>query len=646
MSAGEPVAHFGLGQDTRIDRLTVTWPDQHVDTFHDLPADRLYTVVEGKSPQPQSKPAQPTLTWFTPSQGLAIIRHDEVVYDDFARQPLLPWKLSQSGPGIAWGDADGDGHDDFYVGGSAGHPGGLYTGDGHGTFQPAPQTAFSSSADEMAPLFLDANGDGFQDLFVVTGGVECEPDSEDLCDRLYFNDRTGRYVPAPADAIPDLRESGSTCVAADFDRDGDLDLFIGGHVIPGQYPRAPSSRLLRNDGGKYTDATDALAAGLSTAGIVTSAVWSDTDNDGWLDLLVATEWGPVRLFHNQDKRLIERTHEAGLTRHSGWWKSIAPGDIDHDGDIDFIVGNLGLNTRYRPGPDEPNLLYYGDFAGDGHPQIIEAKKTQSGLIPLRGKSAMAKIIPGLNDRYPTHHLYASAMLTDIVGKELLESALKLEANIAASGILLNDGKGVFAIRPLPALAQAAPIHGIALADVDADGHLDLLVAQNSYSPHRETGRMDGGVGLLLAGHGDGVFRPVWPNQSGVMVAADARGLSTADLNGDGWIDLVVGVNQGELHAFENAVTRTNRVLSLRLQGQRGNPTAVGSRITMRLKGGEQHTAEVYAGSGYLSQSESTIRFGLGSTGEVDRIEVRWPRGKTTVHRVNLQPAPIILKEED
>ena len=321
------------------------------------------------------------------------------------------------------------------------------------------------------------------------------------------------------------------------------------------------------------------------------------------------------------------------------------GDIDNDGDIDYVVTNLGLNTRYQPSPAEPCQIIYGDFAGNGDAQIVESQVTPSGLLPVRGMSAFEKVIPNLRAKYPTHHLYAAATLTELLGGPALETAFKLNVNTAESCVLRNDGRGVFKFEPLPRLAQIAPSHGLALADVDADGNLDLLLAQNSYNPQRETGRMDGGAGLLLMGSKEGIFVPVWPNQSGVIVAADARSLTTCDLNGDGWVDFLVGVNNGEIHAFENTIPKTNRALCLKLQGQGGNPTAVGAQVTVHLKNGGFRTAEMLAGSGYLSQSDSALRFGLGTTGEVDRVEVRWPRGKSTTHQVRLQGNSTVLREE-
>ena len=325
MSAGEPAAHFGLGGDERIIRLAVEWPGGAVSEFRDLPADQTHTITE---PSPTTVPRGPETTLpalFKRSQALPDARHVEEPYDDWAVQPLLPWKLSQLGPGLAWGDVDGDGRDDLYMSGSRSQPGKLFLNEGQGKFHQSAGPAFAAAHNEMAPLYFDANGDGFLDLFVVSGGVQGEPGSEQFRHHLYLNDGHGRFSPAPEKTLPDLRDSGSVAVAADFDRDGHMDLFVGGRSIPGKYPLPPSSRLLKNDQGRFVDVADSLALGLRQAGLVTSAIWSDVNGDGWLDLLVGCEWGPVRLFHNQQGHLVERTREAGLADHLGWWSGIAAG---------------------------------------------------------------------------------------------------------------------------------------------------------------------------------------------------------------------------------------------------------------------------------------------------------------------------------
>lgn len=645
MSAGEPAAHFGLGNDARISRLTVEWPSGAVSEFRDLPADQAFTVSEPPPPATAAEPETPPSTLFKRVGCLAAAVHAEAPFDDWARQPLLPWKLSQAGPGLAWADVDGNGRDDLYLAGSLTKPGQLHLNEGQGRFRAGVPLPGAVPREEMAPLFFEVNGDGFPDLLIVSGGARAEQGSEALRHQLFLNDGKGGFVLAPTNTLPDLRDGGSVAAAGDFDRDGAVDLFIGARCSPGKYPQTSSSRLLRNQQGRFVEVTDSVAPGLRQAGLVTSAIWSDVDGDGWLDLLVTCEWGPVRLFVNEGGRLVERTREAGLAEHLGWWRGIAAGDIDNDGDIDYVVSNLGLNTRYRPTAEEPCLLYYGDFAGNGDPQIIEATVNAQGVFPMRGLGPFEKVLPNVREKFPTHHRFAAATLPDLVGTQALNAASKLTVNTSESCILRNNGHGVFSFEPLPRLAQIAPIHGVAFADIDGDGNLDLLAAQNFYSPQRETGRMDGGVSLLLMGNGRGSFSPVWPDLSGIMVPADARSLATCDLNGDGWVDFVVGVNNGPVYAFQNSVPKTNRMFAVKLQGRRDNPTAAGSRVSVHLKHGGMRTAEVYAGGGYLSQSDSTLRFGLGTTGEVEKVEVRWPRGQSSTHPAPLQGNPVVLREE-
>ena len=629
-----------------IDRLTVEWPDGCHQSFDNVPADQLHTITEPSTPAPlPSRPETPA-PLFSESSALPPVTHEEEPFDDFQRQPLLPRRLSQLGPGLAWGDVDGNGHDDLYVSGTRRKPGGLYLNDGQGRFRQALETQFATGADEMAPLFFDANGDGHLDLYVVTGGVAGGAGDETLRDRLYLNDGKGHFTPAPRETLPDLRDSGSTIVAADLDRDGDLDLFVGGRSIPGRYPLTPNSRLLRNDSGRFTEVTDELAPGLRLAGLVTSAVASDADGDGWVDLLVTCEWGPVKLFHNEAGRLIDRTRQAGLADRLGWWNGIAAADLDHDGDIDYVITNFGLNTRYEATAEAPCRLYYGDFAGNGDPQLIEAAVTPAGLLPLRGKSALEKVIPGLKERFPTHHSFAAALLPDLLGVKPLDTAYRLEVNALESGVLLNDGKARFAFRPLPRLAQIAPAFGVVARDFDGDGNADLFLAQNCHSPQRETGRMDGGVSLLLLGRGDGTFEPVWPNRSGLAVPGDAKSAAAADLNGDGWLDLVVGVNDGALRVFENRGSETRRTLVVKLKGRAGNSTAAGARVIVHLGGGVKRTAEVHAGGGYLSQSSGSLLFGIGPAAQVERVDVRWPNGQSGSHQPAAGATVIRIQQEE
>jgi len=416
-------------------------------------------------------------------------------------------------------------------------------------------------------------------------------------------------------------------------------------VIPGAYPLAPHSRLLRNDAGRLVDATEQLAPALAKTGLVTGALWSDADGDGWLDLIVAHEWGPVKLFHNDAGRLVDQTRESGLADRLGWWNGIAGGDLDGDGDVDYVVTNFGLNTKYHATRQRPALLYYGDFDGTGRNRLVEAEYEEGTLFPIRGKSCSTRAMPHLAGKFSTYKEFALADLPAIYTPQCLKDAERFEANTLESGVLLNDGGGHFAFHPLPRLAQVSPCFGVAVTDVDADGKADVYLAQNFFTPQLETGRMDGGMSLLLRGRGDGSFDPVGPDESGLVVPGDAKSLAVADLDGDGRPDFVAGVNDAPLVSFVRQPVRHGASLAVRLAGKAGNPTAVGARVTLHLRGGTRQTAEVYAGSGYLSQSSPVLFFGLGQGGAADRVVVRWPDGGETSHPVPAGTTTITLRRE-
>jgi hypothetical protein len=534
-----------------------------------------------------------------------------------------------------------------YLSGAAGAQGVLRINEGDGTFGwrylEAPWT--NVAREEMSPLFFDADSDGDEDLYVVSGGVECEPNDQVLRDRLYLNDGSGQFKLAGDDALPDLRDSGSIATAGDFDRDGDLDLFVGGRSIPGQYPLAPRSRLLGNEGGRFSDVTEQLAPHLSRRGMVTSALWSDADDDGWLDLLVTYEWGPVRLFRNDGGKLVDHTQAAGLAQRSGWYNGIAAGDVDGDGDIDYVVTNFGLNTKYHhPTADKPVMIYYGDYEGAGTKRIIEAKYQGKTLLPVRGKSCSTDAIPSLGEKFTTFHDFAIAPLEEIYTSRHLDDADRFEANSLESGVLINDGSARFTFQPLPRLAQISPGFGVVLTDVDGDGKLDLYIAQNFFGPQRETSRMAGGVSLLLTGNGDGTFEPVWPDRSGLMVPGDAKGLAAVDFNDDGWIDLAVAVNDSPLQVFENRGHPTHRTVTVHLQGRPGNLNAVGSRITAQLSDQTTQTFEIHAGGSYLSQSAAPFTLGLGPTANLQTLTIRWPNGQKTTHSPQPDQKRITIKQ--
>ena len=618
MSTSEPVLHFGTGDFNSVQKISIEWPSGITQELEDLACNQTYTIIESDAGVSVATGAESGASpLFERSQQFLNIRHEELTYDDFERQPLLPNKYSQLGPGMAWGDIDGDGDNDLFVGGAAFSSGQLILNQGEGIFEVSKIDVFAkhSKSEDMAPLFFDADGDSDLDLYVVSGGVECEPGDEVLQDRLYFNDGTGNFE--LSDGLPDMKFSGGCVVASDYDRDGDLDLFVGGRIVPGEYPTSPRSVLLENEGGRFKDVTE-LVDGLKECGMVTSAMWSDVDGDDWPELLATIEWGPVKLFMNSKGQLAEQTEAAGLESRVGWYNSICAGDIDNDGDTDFFVGNFGLNTKYKANDQTPAVMYYGDFEGTGRRRIVEAKFEDGVCLPRRGLSCSSHAMPMVKEKLPTFHEFALADLSEIYTEDRLSESLKLSANNLESGFLINESNPDsprFRFEPLPRIAQASPIFGCSLNDVNGDGNLDLYVVQNFYGPQRETGYMDGGVSLLLTGNGKGRFAPVMPSESGLVVAGDATSLTAIDLNEDGNVDFVVGKNDAVLEVFLNQSPASKKASELH---EMVRNLSEGTKVYIRLPNGSTRLHEITLGGGYLSQSPKMIFGDL----EIEKVEVR------------------------
>ncbi len=634
----EPIAHFGLGSQDAVDRLVVEWPGGKRQEFRDLAANARYTVTEPAGPAPGARPVPPPAPdpLYVPAKDFPLVVHQENTFDDFMLQPLLPNRMSQWGPGIAVADIDGDGDEDFALGGASGSPTQIGLNQGGGRFAVG-RLASEQPLEDMGLLFFDANGDGHQDLYIVSGGSEYRPGLPAYKDRLYLNNGKGNFLPAPPGALPDCYDSGSVVVAADYDRDGDLDLFIGGRFIPGSYPETPSSRLLRNDGGRFTDVTAAVAPALAATGLVTAALFSDADADGWIDLLVAHEWGPVKLYRNREGSFDDVTEELGLAPLTGWWNSLAAADFDGDGDMDYFAGNFGLNTKYHASAEQPALIYFGDFVGNGQKHIVEAEFENETLFPIRGRSCSSMAMPHLAEKFKTYHDFALASVTEIYTEQRLQESLRLACHELQSGVFLNDGPAGFRFLPLPRIAQIAPVFGAAAGDFDGDGHVDLYLAQNFYGPQVETGHMDGGVSQFLRGRGDGSFDPVEPLASGLVLPGDAKGLAVSDLDGDEIPDFLVALNNGPVRAFLRRGGEPLRSIALR--GPAGNPTAAGARIEVQFMEGPGWTAEIYAGSGYLSQSSPRLTI---PDRPIRSIMVRWPTGESRTYTEDLAANPLVI----
>ena len=496
-------------------------------------------------------------------------------------------------------------------------------------------------------LLFEANGDGKTDLLVTKGGNSLPAGSPEYQAKIFWGDGHGNFQLAPEGTLPSLPISAGTAAAGDFDRDGRLDLFIGGRILPGQYPSTPRSALLVNRGGRFEDVTDERAPGLRQIGMVTAALWSDVDGDGWIDLLLTVDWGSVHYFHNNHGALEDWSEKTGFSSAgTGWWTSLATADFNGDGKPDYVVGNVGLNTPYHASPERPALLFYGDFKGSGEePQIVEAYYEGNRLFPWRSRKDLGAAIPSVLKRYPRNNAYARATLGEILGEEKLASAQRFAATELRSGVFLSQSDGTYHFEPLPRLAQISPWQGLVAGDFDGDGLPDIYTVQNSYAPIPAVGRFDGGLSQLLHGDGHGHFTPVTPAESGLVVPGDAKALAVLDLNHDGRPDFLVTRNNAASLAFQNNSARTGRnFLSIALRGPHNNPAAIGARITVELADGTIQINEVSAGSGRASQSSATCFFGYLDANPPVRAHVRWPSGDVTDHALSARSSHFTFSE--
>lgn len=563
-SAVEPVAHFGMGEHDKIESLRVVWPDGREQVVKDVPVGTVVTFEQSKATPGIERNAQedePLFADVTKDVGVSF-RHTENKYNDFDKEVLLPHKMSQFGPGLAVGDANGDGYDDFYVGGAAGQAGALYLANGNG-YREASAAVWKAdrNSEDIGAAFFDADGDGDQDLYITSGGNEFPIGSARYQDRLYLNDGAGGFAKS-SDALPDLTASGSCVVPGDFDGDSDLDLFVGGRVLPGTYPYPAKSYLLRNDGaGGFEDVTAELAPDLVEPGLVTTAVWMDYDNNQSLDLVVGGEWMPLSFFTQKDGKFTNETKAMGYAETTGWWNRIRAADFDNDGDLDLIAGNLGLNYKYKASGNEPFQVWGHDFDKSGTKDIVLGYYNKGTCYPVRGRQCSSDQIPSIKKKFPTYRAFASANVEEVYGPDLNE-ALHYSVSSFASVYLENRGNGSFNVSKLPNEAQFSLINGIVPMDYNGDGNMDVVVAGNLFVSEVETGRADAGNGLVMVGDGKGGFEPVTHFESGFFANGDVKDLRLIT-GGNGNARILVANNDGKLQLFEFSGNAAKMKLAIR-----------------------------------------------------------------------------------
>ncbi|MBA3647346.1 MAG: VCBS repeat-containing protein [Chitinophagales bacterium] len=610
-SCSENFMHFGLGDATSVDKVYIKWPDGRQQELDNLEADHVYTVsykdALEKNLEPQDQSA-PMFSDVTNKLKIDFV-HQEDEYNDFQKELLLPQKNSHYGPGLAAGDVNDDGLDDFFVCGAMRQTGVLYLQTANGEFQASGGQPWENdkAADGLGTLLFDADGDEDLDLFVVSGGNEMAANDKAYADHFYINDGKGRFSEASNDALPALNESGSCIVAGDYDDDGDLDLFIGGRLVPQQYPSPAKSTILQNNHGKFTDVTAQIAPELNKEGLVCSAIWTDFNNDNKLDLILTGEWMPVTFLENENGKFVNITKQIGFENTTGLWNSIVSGDFDNDGDMDYIAANEGWNTRYyRPSPEYPIDLYANDFDKNGTQDVVISFYNFGKSYPVKNLQYSAEQMPMLAKEFKTYSGFALSTTEEIYGPKGLDKAYHMSAKTLASSFIENKGNGKFELRALPIRAQASSIYGMMAYDVNRDGYLDLVYQGNFFSKETETERNDAFIGEVLLGDGAGNFNYLPSVKSGFFNNQDAKALSM----------IYIGKNKAPVMLCTN---NNDKMLAFSLDdhGTEKIPyTDKDKYIEVILNDGHTQRHETNFGGGYLSQNANVISFIPGLTSKV------------------------------
>ena len=596
-SSVDGTIHVGLDTAGVVDSVQVLWPDGTSQLLRNVEVNTVlmlkYEDASAKGPSEAKKKER----LFTLGSDVFDFIHRENDFVDYKIQPLLPHMHSRGGPGIAVADVNGDGLDDVYIGGAARQLGALYLQNRGGKFNRQGHFPADSLADDLGVLFFDCDNDGDEDLYVVRGGTEHEKDSPLYHDRLFVNNGNGDFI-EPHNALPVISQSGSCVVATDYDHDGDLDLFVGGRIIPGNYPLPADSYVLRNESRpgqpRFVNVTSDVAPGLLKVGLVTAALWTDVDNDGWNDLLIVGEFMPFTYFRNIDGKRMERVETNALASSSGWWNSLAAADFDRDGDMDYVAGNLGLNTRYRGNPKEPICIYAKDYDHNGSIDPIMTYYLQGKKYLVHARDELISQISVMRLRFKRYQDYAGVTFEESFLESELEDAYVVCSERFETTYFENEGNGKFSLHTLPIEAQFGPVHGITAEDFNGDGFNDILAVGNDYSSEVSTGRYDASTGVFLLGNGKGDFSFTDLGASGFTSDRDARGLATVMLQ-DSSKMVVIGNNDDRPLAVKAAIR--NKIV-------RVNKDETFARIVHRDR--RVSKVEFYYGSGYLSCSTRLI----------------------------------------
>ncbi|MEN8116044.1 MAG: VCBS repeat-containing protein [Bacteroidota bacterium] len=554
MSATSDLLHFGLGDTDKIDSLIVRWPNKSEQILYDLPVDKILTfeIKNAEKPASNFEKVNENMKLFSRHsiKGLEY-RHKEDNYVDFNRERLIPHSLTAEGPALAIGDVNGNGLEDIFIGGAKDQPAKLFIQQSDGTFSKSNISILVNDrfTEDTDAAFFDADGDSDLDLYIVRGGNEAFTGNPLLADRLFINDGKGSFSKSKKGTLPYMAHNGSCVRPADFDGDGDLDIFIGSRSVPGAYGLSPDQFLLENDGnGNFKDVTDERAKGLKNIGMVTDARWFNYDGDEDPDLVLVGEWMNISIFKNDEGHFTDATGISGLDRTTGWWNCIKFSDIDDDGDLDLIGGNLGLNSLLRASIQEPVEMYVNDFDNNGSLDQVICSYKNGISYPMASLDQLIKQMPVLKNKYPSYSDFGEKTAKDIFGIKQLDQSIIKKAVLLESCVFLNNGDGTFIINKLPKEAQFSSVRDIFVDDFNCDSVSDILLIGNNYSVRPSFGRYDASYGWCLLGSSEGKYNALTPVKSGFRVNGDARKTDTININGKQfWVTVV---NNGKLQIFD------------------------------------------------------------------------------------------------
>lgn len=545
LSSSEPVVHFGLGEVQTVDSIKVQWNDGIVSLLKNHEVNQVLQVRHDEAVRKSSGKSKEMKLFREATTELlrSPFVHRENEFNEYSEQVLLPHMFSRSGPFMATGDVNNDGKDDFYVGGAAGQTGNLFI-QRNGKMVKIAVPAFEADKayEDMGAVLFDADNDGNLDLYVVSGGSEFREGSEMYQDRLYINDGKGNFT---RKEIPKTISSGSCIIAHDLNGDGYTDLFRGGQVVAGAYPKAARSYMLINNKGNFVDQTKEISPALSEIGMVNSAAWVDLNGDSSAELVVVGEWMPITIFGYNNGKLKDVSDNFGLKNTEGWWNKVIADDIDGDGDMDLILGNLGENYKFKASVEKPFQVFAKDFDGSGTNDIFLARYYKETMVPVRGRECSSQQMPGIAQKFPTYLSFAESDLRNILGNEI-ENAIHRDAHLFSSVMLINES-GTFQIRRLPVEAQFSTVNSIIVEDFDKDGQKDILLSGNKFDVEVETTAADASPGVFLKGTGDLNFRSLKPFESGFFVPFNVKDMQLIKVNGERTV--IVSVNNEGLRMF-------------------------------------------------------------------------------------------------